>query len=100
MDPHDEGPVREWDEQVAELTAERETWRKRALRAEADVAYWRREADTNEQTTLELISDRERANQTPPMFQPDGFDPLRPSTTRRPRYVGESEDDHSLKEYM
>ena len=94
MDPRDEGPVREWDEQVAELTAEREKWRKRALRAEADVRYWRREADTNEQTTLELQTDLERANQTPPMFK----EPLRPSEPlRRPRYVGETEDDYSLR---
>lgn len=96
----EEDHVREWDDAIAEVTAERETWRKRALRAEADVLYWRGEADTNEQTTLELQTDLERANQTPPMFQPDGFDPLRPSTLRRPRGVNEDEADWSLRESM
>ena len=79
---------------VATLIAERDAWKRRALEAEEAVEYWKTEAETYEQTVLELAVEK------PPEMTTPFWDPLRPSMAPRRQAMGESTDDFQLREQM
>jgi hypothetical protein len=84
---NDLSPESQW----AIVTAERDAWKRRALEAEEAVEYWKTEADTYEQTVLELEAAKPVEMTTP------FWDPLRPSTMNRPRAMGEDQSDYDLR---
>jgi hypothetical protein len=87
---NDLSPESQW----AVVIAERDAWKRRALEAEDAVEYWKTEADTYEQTVLELEAAKPVEMTTP------FWDPLRPSMAPRRQAMGESTDDYQLREQM
>jgi hypothetical protein len=93
----DDWPTPEHAEAVVRADNRRLVERVRQL--EADVDYWRTQAESYEQSVLEMTAAMELyPEKTTPLF-PE-IEPLRPSMPKRPQAMSESREDYELREQM